>query len=342
MYYRSMTVGARIPPNTLAPEQALAALRAAAEPTRLRILALCDGRELTVSDLCQILGQSQPRVSRHLKLLCDAQLMARFPEGAFAFFRLADNTPPAPLLRPVLDALDFSDPIYAHDGTRLKALNALRAEAAAAYFRANAGEWDRIRALHVDEAEVERALAELLPPPPLGELLDIGTGTGRMLLLLGARARRGVGIDASREMLTVARANLERAGLGHLSVRQGDMYQLPWPEASFDLVVIHMVLHFADDPAAAVAEAARVLKPDGRLILADFAPHGLEDLRREHAHRRLGFSDEEVAAWFRAAGLARVDTRRLAGKPLTVVLWAATRKRAAPRPSRAQRVKEPA
>ncbi|MSO71815.1 MAG: metalloregulator ArsR/SmtB family transcription factor [Alphaproteobacteria bacterium] len=332
----------RIRPARLAPDAALAALRAAAEPTRLRILALCHGRELTVSDLCQILGQSQPRVSRHLKLLCDAGLMARFPEGAFAFFRLTDATLPAPLLRPVLDAIDPTDAVYARDAARLKALNASRAEAAAAYFLANAGEWDRIRSLHVDEGVVERALLDLLPAEPVENLLDIGTGTGRMLLLLGERVRRGVGVDASREMLALARANLESAKLNHLSVRQGDMYQLPWPDPSFDLVVIHMVLHFADDPAAAVAEAARVLRPDGRIVIADFAPHALEELRRDYAHRRLGFADDEVAGWFCSAGLARLEPRRLAGKPLTVVLWAASRRHAPSRGSRAARQKEPA
>lgn len=306
-------------------DEMLNALRAAAEPTRLRLLALCARSELTVTELCQILGQSQPRVSRHLKLLCEAGLLQRFREGTWAFFRLASDTEGAVLARILVDRLSQDDRALALDVTRLEGIRRQRADAAAAYFRRNAAQWDRIRALHVDEAEVERTLLELLPKGGIGALLDVGTGTGRMLQLAGPRVERAVGIDTSREMLAVARANLDRAGLERCEVRQADMYQLPWADASFDAAIFHMVLHFAAAPAEAVAEAARVLRPGGRLLIVDFAPHELEELRRDHAHRRLGFAEDEIADWCRACALEPTPAIRLAGEPLTVCIWLAQR-----------------
>ncbi|OIR09952.1 putative methyltransferase YcgJ [mine drainage metagenome] len=304
----------------------LAALRAVAEPTRLRLLALCAGGELTVSDLVGLLGQSQPRVSRHLKVMCDGGLLERIPEGAWVLYRAARRGPGGDLARQVLALLPPEDPDLARDHARLLALKVARAEAAAAYFRANAGRWAELRSLYVDEAEVEAMLRAELAARPIGDLLDIGTGTGRLLEVLGPLAERAEGIDASREMLALARANLDRAGLGQCAVRQGDMYALPFADAAFDVAVLHQVLHFADAPAAAVAEAARILRPGGRLALVDFAPHHLEMLRSEHSHRRLGFSDDEVAQWCDHAGLTLVSRRRLPGASLTVVFWLAERR----------------
>jgi len=303
----------------------LATLKAAAETTRLRLLALCAHGELTVSELTQILGQSQPRVSRHLKLLCDARLLDRFREGTFAFYRLAEKGPSAELARVLVDAIPGDDPTLALDLERLESIKRARSEAASSYFRENAGRWHEIRSLHVPEREVEEALVRLLPDGDLGDLLDVGTGTGRMLEVLGPRARRAVGVDQSREMLAIARANLEAAGLRHCHVRQADMYQLPFPSGSFDAAVIHQVLHFAEDPADVLGEAARVLRPGGRLLVVDFAPHGLEALRSEHAHRRLGFADDEITLWCRQAGLDCRDVVHLPGDPLTVSIWPATR-----------------
>ncbi len=300
----------------------LTALRAAGESTRLRLLALTADAELTVSELTQILGQSQPRVSRHLKLLCDAGLLERFPEGISVFYRLARTGPAAHIGRTLVGLVGAEGEI-ANDHARLEAIKSARAEAAAAYFRANAVEWDRIRGLHVPEGEVEAAIRRLLSERTIGDFLDIGTGTGRILEALGRDARRGTGIDLSREMLALARARLEGTGLDHCEVRLADMYSLPFPEGSIDTITCHQVLHFAADPAAAVAEAARVLRPAGLLILADFAPHTLEDLRDHHAHRRLGFSDDEVAGWFRSAHLVPGRTVALDGDPLTVVIWSA-------------------
>ena len=246
-------------------EDLLAALRAVAEPTRLRLVVLCARGELTVSELTEILGQSQPRVSRHLKLLCAAGLLDRFREGSWAFYRLRQSSPVGALARQLVQACSDVDPTIALDLQRLGAIKRQRADVASAYFRENAA----------------------------------------------------------------ARVNLDRAGLENGQVRLGDMYRLALPDASFDAVVVHQVLHYADRPAAVIAEAARVLRPSGILILVDFAPHKLEFLRDEHAHRRLGFADSEVAEWCTAAGLEAAAPRSLPGDPLTVVVWTAQRPAAA-------------
>jgi DNA-binding transcriptional ArsR family regulator len=234
----------------------LAALRAVAEPTRLRLLVLCARGELTVSELAQILGQSQPRVSRHLKLLCEAGLLDRFREGSWVFYRLSAGSAAGALSRHLVAACGEADETITLDLQRLAAIKRQRAEQAAGYFRENAAHWHRIRSLYVDEREVESALTEIFSAVQPRDLLDIGTGTGRIIEILGPRVAHALGIDQSREMLAVARVNLERAGLGNSIVRLGDMYQLPLADASFDAVVIHQVLHYADRPAAAIAEAA--------------------------------------------------------------------------------------
>ena len=304
----------------------LAALRAVAEPSRLRLLVLCARGELTVTELAQILGQSQPRVSRHLKLLCEAGLLDRFREGSWVFYRLSSGRPAGALSRHLVEACGEADETMALDLQRLAAIKRQRAELAAAYFRDNAARWHRIRSLYVDECEVEAALAEIVAAAAPRDLLDIGTGTGRMLEILGPHVASALGIDQSREMLAVARVNLERAGLPNSIVRLADMYQLPLADASFDAAIIHQVLHYAERPGAAVAEAARMLRPNGLLILVDFAPHAVEFLRDEHAHLRLGFADSDIADWCRTAGLEPNPPRRLPGEPLTVVIWTAHRR----------------
>jgi ubiquinone/menaquinone biosynthesis C-methylase UbiE/Fe2+ or Zn2+ uptake regulation protein len=303
-------------------------LRAAGEPTRLRILALLGQAELTVSDLTDILRQSQPRISRHLRLLAEAHLVDRHREGSWAFFRLADRGAAGDVARGLLARLAPHDPTIARDRERLADVRAARAAAAQAYFRAHAAEWDRIRRLHVAEEAVEAAIREALADRPFHTLLDLGTGTGRMLELFGPSIERGLGIDLSVEMLAIARARLERAGLRHCSVRQGDIYDLSALCGSFDVVIIHQVLHFLDDGARALVEAASTLRPGGRLLVVDFAPHDLEFLREEHAHRRLGFAAETVAQWMTAAGLDMVMHRTLAPEGgsegrIAVSLWLA-------------------
>jgi ubiquinone/menaquinone biosynthesis C-methylase UbiE/DNA-binding transcriptional ArsR family regulator len=304
------------------------ALKAAGEETRLRILALVDEAELTVSDLTDILRQSQPRISRHLKLLVEAGLVERFREGAWAFFRLAEGGASAELARTLIARLDPKDSIIARDRDRLSAVRAQRAQAAQDYFRSHAAEWDRIRKLHVADEAVEAAIRDALADKPFRSLLDLGTGTGRILEMFGPQIERGLGIDLSLDMLLIARARIERAGLRHCSVRQGDIYDLAVPAGSFDVVIIHQVLHFLDDGGRAIREAARVLTRGGRLLVIDFAPHDLEFLREEHAHRRLGFSTETVAQWMSAAGLDVTMHRSLSPEPgsdgkIAVSLWLA-------------------
>ncbi len=305
-------------------------LKAVAEPTRLRLLSLLARAELTVTEITQVLQQSQPRVSRHLKLMVEAGLLKRFPEGTWVFYRLAEDGEAAGLARAVTALMDADDPVLAEDASRLETIRKTRADEAAAYFAENAARWDEIRALHLPEAAVEQAMVDLLGDRPIGTLLDLGTGTGRILEVLSPRAERGIGIDMSHEMLGIARANLERAGLKNAQVRYGNILRLDpgalgvVPQA--DVAVLHHVLHFFEHPQEVVAQTARLLAPAGRLLIADFAPHGLEHLRENHAHRRLGFSDREVGAWAEAAGLRLVATRDLppgdgAAAKLTVKLW---------------------
>ncbi len=280
-----------------------ATLKSAGEATRLRILALLAEAELTVSDLTEILRQSQPRLSRHLRLLAEAGLVERFREGSWAFFRLGERGGGADIARALIGRLDPEDPIIARDRERLAAVRASRAAAAQNYFRRHAAEWDRIRKLHVADAAVEEAIRTALADRPIRALLDLGTGTGRMLELFAGDIERGLGLDLSLDMLALARERLDRSGLKHCSVRQGDIYDLALPRDSFDVVIVHQVLHFLEDSARAIREAARVLRPSGRLLVVDFAPHDLEFLREEHAHRRLGFATETVTQWLEAAGL---------------------------------------
>jgi ArsR family transcriptional regulator len=287
------------------------------------LLALCARGDLTVSDLVRILGISQPRVSRHLKVMCEAGLLERLREGAWVFYRLAATGVGANVARSIVAMLPEDDPDLTLDGARLSAIRADQAEKAARYFRDNADQWDDLRGLHGADAPVEEALVAVFANRGMGDLLDIGTGTGRMLELLSPHAERCVGIDQSREMLAVARANLERADLRDAHVRQGDMYALPFPGAGFDGVVIHQVLHFAEDPAAVLAEAARVLRPGGRLVVVDLAPHEREELREQQNHRRLGFPGGQVAGWCAEAGLLVQDVLDLPGPALTVRLWVA-------------------
>jgi len=303
-----------------------ATLKAAGETTRLRILVLLAEAELTVSDLTEILRQSQPRLSRHLRLLAEAGLVERFREGSWAFFRLAERGAAAASARALVEKLYADDPVIVRDRERLAAVRAARAAAAQNYFRRHAAQWDRIRKLHVADAAVEEAIRGALADRPIRALLDLGTGTGRMLELFAPDIERGLGLDLSLDMLALARARLDRAGLKHCSVRQGDIYDLALPRDSFDVVIVHQVLHFLDDSARAIGEAARVLRPGGRLLVVDFAPHDLEFLREDYAHRRLGFAAETVAQWLEAAGLDVVRQQTFPPGPegrIAVSLWLA-------------------
>lgn len=304
-------------------------LRAAGESTRLRLLFLLAHGELTVKELTRILGQSQPRVSRHLKLLLEAGLLERHREGSWVFFRRADTGQTGALARMICDLIPASERAIARDLERLEAVRADRAEAAQAYFKANASQWNQIRSLHIDNREVEAALRQVFGPGKAELLIDLGTGTGRMLELFADRCGHGIGIDMNHEMLRLARANLDEAGCRHCQVRHGDILHLPYDNHSCDAVILHQVFHFLPDAGAALQEVARILKPGGRVLVADFAPHELEFLREQHAHRRLGISPAQMARWMSDAGLEIAAQRDLdapseaAGDSLTVTIWLA-------------------
>ena len=310
---------------SLTADQTVEALRAVAEPTRLRVLSLLAGEELSVMELSRILDQSQPRVSRHLKLMTEAGLIERFPDGARVFYRLSSDLPARRLIDTVLDLLDAD--ANAGDDRRLEDVRRDREAAAGAYFERVAPQWDRIRSLYVCESAVEAAITRAAGDGPFERVVDLGTGSGRMLTLLGRKAKMSVGLDLSQNMLNIARANVAKAGLDKVELRHGDIFATRLPERSADLVLVHQVLHYLADPAAAVAEAARLVMPGGRLLIVDFAPHKLEYLREEHQHRRLGFADAEMRRWLAEAGLR--PSAPIALPPdtdgLTVSIWTAER-----------------
>jgi ArsR family transcriptional regulator len=301
-------------------------LRAAGEPTRLRVLALLAHEELSVMELGQILGHSQPRVSRHLKLLTQAGLVERFPDGAWVFYRLASSEPHHRFITQTLALIGRDAPD--EDLERLEAVRRERLAEASAYFAVNAARWDEIRSLYVSEADVEAAILRVAGPGPFRRIIDLGTGTGRMLSLLGPKAQAAIGLDLSQQMLNIARAQVFDLGLKGVELRHGDIYATGLPSAAADLVVLHRVMHHLSDPAGALTEAARLLTPGGRLLIVDFAPHTLEYLREAHQHRRLGFSDEEMARWLDHAGLERAPPVSLpptSADGLTVEIWSAER-----------------
>ena len=305
----------------------LDALKAVGEETRLRIVALLRHGELTVTDLTEILGQSQPRVSRHLRLLVDARVVTKHREGTWAFFRLVETEPLRGLVDVVLDAVDLDDLVLAGDVSRLDVTRQRRAASASEYFEQIAPIWDEERSLHAAADTVEAVILDTVGTDRLGRVLDVGTGTGRMLALLADRSDRAVGLDASHSMLSVARANLERTGAANWELRQGDVNSPPLDASSFDLVVIHQVLHYLDDPARAITESARLVAPGGRLLVVDFAPHR-HDFLRAAAHRRLGFTHQQLTDWFDQAGFdcpTITDVAPPAGQDgLTVTVWLAT------------------
>lgn len=305
----------------------LGGLKAAAESTRLRLLVLLEEGELNVKDLTHILAQSQPRISRHLKLLNEAGLIERFREGSWVYFRLADRGAGGSLARQIVGLVDHNDPVLVRDRDRAHAVRQERAEAAQAYFKEHAANWDEIRTLHVADAGVEAAMTKALGSADLGTLVDVGTGTGRILELFAPQLTRGIGIDFNPDMLAYARAKLQAPEFSHCQVRHGDLFDLPFDNGSVDVVVIHQVLHFLDKPGRALIEASRILRAGGKCLIVDFAPHELEFLREAQAHRRLGFSQGQMKQWIEDASLELAHSEDLAPKAghgqgkLTVSLW---------------------
>ena len=316
-------------------DKSIDVLRAVGEPTRFRLLALLSKTDLNVTDLIEILGQSQPRISRHLKLLAEAGLLERYQEGAWAYFRTIDDGPGSQIVKDLLERLDVNDPQILRDSQRLESVRGKRAARAEAFFSKNAEHWDRLRKIHIDEARVEEAMLEMIGTRPIQSLLDMGTGTGRLLELFSELYTKAIGIDTSRDMLAVARSTIDRAGLASTQIRQGDITMLPTPVNAFDLVTIHQVLHYLDDPSEAISEAAKALSPGGRLLIVDFAPHNRDDVRAEQAHVRLGFSQEQMGSWLEDENLELIETRNLAPindgntaeELLTVTLWLARDRR---------------
>ncbi|MBT5186749.1 MAG: metalloregulator ArsR/SmtB family transcription factor [Kordiimonadaceae bacterium] len=304
----------------------LIALKAVGEETRIRILALFNSGELTVTELVSVLRQSQPRISRHLRLLCEAELLERHREGTWIFYRLSDNGRKAQLIKALMEFVPFNDQILQHDQERLTEVKKKRDKKASQYFQENAVNWDKIRSLYVPEKEVEDYLLDVTGTELINDFLDVGTGTGRMLELYADRVKHGVGIDLSREMLAIARSQLEKKKIRHMQVRQGDMYDLALIDQSMDFVLFHQVLHFADDPLSAIKETSRILRQNGRVIIVDFLPHQLEVLRNEHAHRRLGFSQKEVKDWCNATALEINSIKIMQGSELDIAIWVATKK----------------
>lgn len=312
----------------LTARQAVEVLRAAGEPTRLRILALLAREELAVLELCRVLDQSQPRVSRHLKLLAEAGLVERFPDGAWVFYRLTGVGRQHEVVGEVLARIDPEDSALARDRRKLCDVQAERAEAAQAYFAENAAQWDRLRSLYVSDADVEANIQQAVGGARVRRLVDLGSGTGRMLTLLAPQAEQAIGLDLSQQMLNIARGNVAAAGLANVELRHGDIFDTRLPEGVADLVVVHQVLHYLGDPAAAVREAGRIVAPGGKLVIVDFAPHKHEFLREQHQHRRLGFSDDEMARWLADADLPQTVPTALPPTRqdgLTVKIWAAQR-----------------
>ncbi|MFO6446090.1 ArsR/SmtB family transcription factor [Erythrobacter sp. NE805] len=305
--------------------------KALGDPTRLRIARLLGAMELAVGELAQVLGQSQPRVSRHVGILCDAGLAERRREGSWVFLRQSESRGSLiPAIQQLLALAEAEEPGFAAlceaDRRKLAAIRDAREAAAETYFARHASEWDELRALHSADSEVERRLAEALADAPLGSLLDIGTGTGRMAELFAQAADRVVALDKNLEMLRVARAKLQHLPAHLIELVQGDFAALPFADGSFDTVILHQVLHFAPDPAPALAEAARVLRGGGRIAIVDFASHDHEELRTRHQHARLGFSDRQMAELLRGAGFTAGPPLALEGGELVVKIWTARRR----------------
>lgn len=297
--------------------------RALADPTRMRIMHLLGTMELSVGEVAQAVAQSQPRVSRHVKILVEAGLVDRRKEGNWVFLRTG-STPGSQHLLQLFDTLpeDGHESLWLRaDLARLAAIRADRLRAADDYFARHAEEWDAIRSLHVPEAQVEAAMAAILGDGGVRHLLDLGTGTGRLIQLFGPQADKVSAIDRSADMLRLARAKLPDDGSDKYDLLLGDFCDVPLGDASVDLVTAHQILHYTPVPQQVIAEGARVLAPGGRMLIVDFAPHDREELRTQDQHERLGFSDAQIEGWFAAAGLALDATESLPGGELTVKLW---------------------
>lgn len=306
-------------------ETVTTALKALAHTERLRILALLSRGELTVSELTQVLELSQPRITQYVQTLEAAGIVERLREGAWVFSRLRRGQEGlAALVASALAAIPADDAQVAADAARLDAVLADRAEEAARFFADVANDRGQLGDEYLPRGDIEAAMRDLVGTGPYRNLVDLGTGTARVLTLLADRVERGTGLDNSHDMLRVARHRLGAEGLEHLDVRAGDIHAAPMEAGSADLVTLHQVLHYLDDPSLAVAEAARLLMPGGALLVVDFAAHDREEFRELYSHRRLGVAEADIRADVARAGLALADTRTVrAGDRPDVRLWLA-------------------
>ena len=311
-----------------------AIFKALADPTRLRIARLLSAMELAVGELAQVLGQSQPRVSRHIGILCDAGLAERRREGSWVFLRSVGGDEASPVIAALDQMLAVAEREYpdfaalcADDRNKLAAIRSAREASAEDYFARHAEEWDELRALHTPDTEVEDQLVAALTGHDLGVVLDIGTGTGRMAELFASMAERIVALDKNLEMMRVARAKLQHLPTAQIELVQGDFADLPFADASFDTVLLHQVLHFAQDPSIALAEAARVTKAGGKIAIVDFAAHDREELRDRYQHARLGFSQRQMDELLKASGFSSSHAHALDGGELVVKIWIGKRRK---------------
>lgn len=314
--------------TTLSKDELLSALKAAGDQTRLRLLVLLSRAEHNVKDLTEILGQSQPRLSRHLKLLTSAGLIERFQEGSWVYYRLARGGPGAEMINRILKTVNPADSTFTKDRQAADKVMAARAAEAQAYFQTHAKDWDSIRSLYIREETVEDEMEAMLGAAKVQTLVDLGTGTGRILERFNHLFKNGIGIDINKEMLRHARARLERLSITSCELRHGDITSLSLEDNLADTVIMHQILHFFAEPKQACREAARLLKKGGRLLIVDFAPHRQEQLRQEFAHQRLGFEEQQLWQILKEAGLKSFGFKRLPStttkeNALDVSLWLA-------------------
>lgn len=296
-------------------------LKALAHPERLRLLALIAEGDLTVSELTDITELSQPRVTQYIKTLADAGVVERLKEGSWVFSRLRrGEAGVSAVVASTLAALPEDEQMRS-DRQRLAELRARRAIAAQVFFADVANDRGQLGDEFLPQADIDRLMLDMVGETVRSHV-DLGTGSARVLTLFADRVERGRGLDSSHDMLRLARHRLHEAGAEHLSVRQGDIFDAPLDNGSADLVTLHQVLHYLEEPELAVAEAGRLLEEGGRLLVVDFAEHGREEFRRDFNHRRMGFSDRDMTTAFALAGLAveRVETVSGAGRP-DVKLW---------------------
>jgi len=311
-------------------EQFTTALKALAHTDRLRILALLSHGELTVSELVSILNLSQPRVTQYIKSLESAGIIERLREGSWVFSRLKrGNVGISALVSTTLAALPQDDPTLKADQRRLNDVRAERSKIAEAFFADVANDRGQLGNEYLPQSDIEKALLDTAGDADFDYMADLGTGTGRMLELFASRAKGGAGIDTNVEMLTVARHKLASTDFSHMSVQQGDLHATPLGTGIADLVTIHQVLHYLDDPLEAIREASRLLKSGGTFLIVDFEAHQFEAFREKYAHRRLGFSDQDITTWLDAADMSLGSVQNIGrgDESLPAVkIWRAKRK----------------